>query len=643
VVNTAKLSIEGLWMKDQPGPFAVLAVSPNRTAVAFLEKMMRPLAGRTKVEVTQARSVSEAINELDLGPFHLCLFDVDLGEAALLRWLKTTQAHENRLATVILTSPDQEELTARGLLEGARDYLFKTSLDPELLLRSMHYSLEKEKAEQSLKRATRLSRRFFAQSPVGTFRLSADGVLLDCNTTFAQTLGYDNTEQALAEGGLTLYYSDQTNQHQLDWLLGLTVLADNRVCLRRADGTPVWVQMRIWTAEGLDGQQDQVEGALSDLTSMEALRDELHSSQAELGTLVELMDEGALFVDPMGRIQGCNRAVEKLLDIEASDLLGHLITEAPLQARPFVAAPDQVRLLSLEEIRPGHDLRAKVVVSRGDGQERVMNLRAMAVPRPASGETSRIIVILGEEGGTTEVDGERHEDRLSSMGRMAGGVVHDFNNLLTTILGYNDMLLLEMEESDRKRRHVTEARKATVRAKALAEELLGVGRDQGIEVGVLEVNEVVREMQGSLEGLLGGAITLVVDRCRHGLPVRMDRDAMQRVITNLVLNAKDALPGGGRIIVATERIDVADLEESPTERMAPGWYALLKIRDTGIGMDEATRSKIFEPFFTTKGERQGTGLGLSTVRDIVRRARGWISVVSAPNRGTTVRVWLPMV
>jgi signal transduction histidine kinase/DNA-binding response OmpR family regulator len=642
-VNTDRLSLETLWLKDQPGPFAVLAVSPNRTAVAFLEKMMRPLAGRKKVDVTQARSVSEAINELDLGPFHLCLFDVDLGEAALLRWLKTTQAHENRLPTVLLTSPDQEELTARGLLEGARDYLFKTSLDPELLLRSMHYSLERDKAEHALGRATRLSRRFFAQSPVGTFRLSADGELLDCNTTFAQTLGYENTEQALAEGGLSLYYSDETNHRQLDWLLGLTVLADNRVCLRRADGNPVWVQMRIWTAEGLDGQADQVEGALSDLTASEGLRDELHRTQAELNTLVDLIDEVALFVDPMGRIQGCNQATVQLLDLEAEDLLGHLITESPLQARPFIATPDQVRLLSLEELRPGHDLRAKVVVSCGDGQDCLFDLRAMAVPEPASGETSCIIVILGDGRKTTQTEVEQQENRLATMGRMAGGMVHDFNNLLTTILGYNDMLLLEMDEGDRRKRHVVEARKSTIRAKALAEDLLGVGREDGLEVEVLDINQVLREMQDSLEGLLGGAITLVTE-CRDlALPVRIDRDPIERVVTNLVLNAKDALPGGGRITLATDRIDVADLEESPSDRLAPGWYALLKIRDYGIGMDEATRSKIFEPFFTTKAEGQGTGLGLSTVRDIVRRSKGWISVVRGPIKKTTVRVWLPMV
>ncbi len=144
-MNKPKLSLETLWIQEQPGPFAVLAVSPNRTAVAFLEKMMRPLAGRKRVEMTQARSVSEAVNELDLGPFHLCLFDVDLGEAALLRWLKTIRAHENKLPVILLTTPDQEEVTVRGLLEGARDYLFKSSLAPELLLRSMHYSLERER------------------------------------------------------------------------------------------------------------------------------------------------------------------------------------------------------------------------------------------------------------------------------------------------------------------------------------------------------------------------------------------------------------------------------------------------------------------------------------------------------------------
>ena len=190
---------------------------------------------------------------------------------------------------------------------------------------------------------------------------------------------------------------------------------------------------------------------------------------------------------------------------------------------------------------------------------------------------------------------------------------------------------------------MVEARKSTIRAKALAEDLLGVGREDGLEAEVLDINQMLREMQGSLEGLLGGAITLVTECSDRALPVRIDRDPIERVVTNLVLNAKDALPGGGRIILATDRIDVADLEESPSERLAPGWYALLKIRDYGIGMDEATRAKIFEPFFTTKGEGQGTGLGLSTVRDIVRRSKGWISVVSAPNRGTTVRVWLPMV
>jgi PAS domain S-box-containing protein len=219
--------------------------------------------------------------------------------------------------------------------------------------------------------------------------------------------------------------------------------------------------------------------------------------------------------------------------------------------------------------------------------------------------------------------------KLEAMGRFAGGVAHDFNNVLTAITGYSDLLLARPALSDEARADVREIRRAAERAATLARQLLAFGRKQALEPRVLALNDVVREIEAMLERLIGDHIELRMALANDLGPVRVDRGQIEQVIVNLVLNARDAMPDGGTLTLATENVDL----ETPCVK--------LSVTDTGIGMDEETAARIFEPFYTTKGVEQGTGLGLATVYGIVEQSGGHVDVWSRPGEGAVFSVVLP--
>jgi signal transduction histidine kinase len=228
--------------------------------------------------------------------------------------------------------------------------------------------------------------------------------------------------------------------------------------------------------------------------------------------------------------------------------------------------------------------------------------------------------------------------RLESIGRVAGGVAHDFNNLLTVINGYSQILLMGPLSSDT-REEVEQINKAGRRAAELTNQLLTFSRRQVIDVVPLDLNTVIHDAEPLLRRLAGEDVQLVVTPGPHLARTDGDVSQITQVLMNLVVNARDAMPAGGRIDVATANLTVAGHHTHPPE-LAPGDYVMLTVADTGVGMTPETRQHIFEPFFSTKGEA-GTGLGLSTVYGIVRQRQGAIDVMSEPGEGTRFRIYLP--
>jgi PAS domain S-box-containing protein len=239
----------------------------------------------------------------------------------------------------------------------------------------------------------------------------------------------------------------------------------------------------------------------------------------------------------------------------------------------------------------------------------------------------------------------RQSQKMEAIGRLAGGIAHDFNNLLTVIQGYSDLLLEKMNEKDPKRIEASEIKKAAERASSLTQQLLSFSRQQVIAPRIFDLNNSLRQMDGLLRRILGEDVQLET-RLDAGLGgIKADPGQIEQVVMNLAVNARDAMPRGGRLIIETSNyktMPVSSSEERPGG-LVPGDYVMLAVTDTGTGMDEQTKARIFEPFFTTKPQGKGTGLGLSTVYGIVKQSEGHISVQTQVGAGTAFRIFFPRV
>jgi signal transduction histidine kinase/ActR/RegA family two-component response regulator len=235
----------------------------------------------------------------------------------------------------------------------------------------------------------------------------------------------------------------------------------------------------------------------------------------------------------------------------------------------------------------------------------------------------------------------RQAHKMEAVGRLAGGVAHDFNNLLTIIRGNSDLLIDRPGADDFQRKCVEQIQKASGRAVSMTRQLLAFSRMQVLQPRVLDLNTVVSEMGKMLPRLIGEHIDYSFLADPKLASVKADPGQIEQVILNLAVNARDAMPQGGKLCVRTRNISIDAEEAAMRPPMSPGRFALLSVTDTGHGMDEATKAHIFEPFFTTKEIGKGTGLGLATVYGIVKQSGGFIWVISSPGKGTTFEIYLP--
>ena len=375
-------------------------------------------------------------------------------------------------------------------------------------------------------------------------------------------------------------------------------------------------------------------------SAIEIKRNELalRRSEARYRSLVQSSVYGIYRSSIEGRFLDVNPALITMLGYESAEQVLLLDPEKDVFAQP----QEHARLIE-EFRRSGRLDGVELKWKRKDGIVITVRISGRAVS--SADEPADVLEAIAEDVTDRRAleDQLRQSQKMEAVGRLAGGVAHDFNNLLMVISGYAEVILASLPLADPLHEKGRAIQLAADRATTLTRQLLAFSRKQLLELKVVDVNAIVQDMERLLRPLIGENVELVTELTPHAAHVRADAGQLEQVLMNLVVNAKDAMPEGGRLMIQTQNIVMDESHRRGTQFIRPGSYVMLSVSDTGSGMDKETQSRIFEPFFTTKEKGKGTGLGLSTVYGIVKQSGGYVMVQSEVDRGSTFQIYLPQV
>jgi PAS domain S-box-containing protein len=368
------------------------------------------------------------------------------------------------------------------------------------------------------------------------------------------------------------------------------------------------------------------EKAQQEIAQRKAAEEEIRRSEERFRTLFEATLEGIAIVRN-GVVLEVNQALLTIFGCAPDEILGRRLSDLVADEVDLAGVPRESVGFQRDGATVDIEIAGKRYLFQGE-EVSVVAIRDIAQRKRDEAENKTLQRQL------------LHSQKMEAIGRLSAGVAHDFNNCLLAIFGYSDLLLERYEEDPFLSRNLTGIKEAGQRAAALTKQLLAFARRQPMETRVMNLNGVVSGLEKMLQRLLGEDIHLGANLHPELGKVKIDPGQLEQVIVNLAVNARHAMPTGGRLILRTVPLEVAFDHPAPHEDVPPGSYVLLTVTDTGAGMDAATQARVFEPFFSTKGE--GTGLGLSTAYGIVRQSGGQIFVNSAPGQGACFSIYLPV-
>ncbi len=491
----------------------------------------------------------------------------------------------------------------------------------------------RKRVEEALRDGEEKYRTLFERTPIGLGVADDEGHLLAFNEALLEPGGYRPEDIARLNSVAELFYDPHEVRRTMAAAQRFGSLRKYETRFRRKDGgyydallslTPIRLGAHL-------GWQVMVEDVSERKRAEESLRREKGFSD----TLIESLPGIFCLFGPKAQLLRWNHNLEEVSGYTAEEL-------SELRLVDFFSAGDRrtVEEMFVEVLSRGRASLEAEFVAKG-GRPTPYYLTGTRV----SLDGERCVIGMGVDISERKRLEQQFflSQKLEAVGKLAGGVAHDFNNLLTAILGSSELLLAELDPSDPRRADVEEVARAGRRAASLTRQLLAFGRRQIMQPRVLDLNHVVADISSMLQRLIGEDVELVTLLGSELRSVKADPGQIEQVIVNLAVNARDAMPGGGRLVIETANVELEGGYTWESEAVRAGSYAMISVSDTGHGMDEATQARIFEPFFTTKGQGKGTGLGLSTAYGIVKQSGGHVFVSSAPGRGSTFKVYLPAV
>ncbi len=493
-------------------------------------------------------------------------------------------------------------------------------------------------AEEALKQSEAIARSVVYTAVDGIITAGENGLIESFNPAAERLFGYQ-ADEAIGQNLSILMPSPESEQHDgyihrylaggEPHIIGL----GREVIAKRKDGSLFPIELAV--SEMLLPGRRLFTAIVHDITSRKLAQATLQETNATLQAVIQTSPLAVITLDLQGNVQGWNPAAERIFGWTAAEVLQH----------PIPGVPEGERAEFLASLASKAKREASGPVERRrrrkDGCPIDVNIWTGLLRNPA-GEATSVLVVAADVTQRKLVDEQlRHVQKMDAISRLAGGVAHDFNNLLTVISGYGQMVLDRVSTDGELRSHVEEVLQAAERASALASQLLLFGKHRASAFETLDLIRVVAKAEPVLRRIIGDKIELVIAAPEDLGQVRGDATQLEQVLVNLAANARDAMPGGGKLAIEMANVELDSWYTQNHMEIEEGEYVMLAVSDTGVGMTPEDRARAFEPFFTTKERGARAGLGLPTVYGIVRQSGGHIWVYSEPGQGTTFKMYLP--
>jgi PAS domain S-box-containing protein len=635
-----------------------------------------------KYALDWASSYEEGLEVIKRRQHHVCLVDYRLGGRSGVQLIR--EVWKSRLATpmILLTGHGNHDVDVEAMQAGATDYLVKDETPTALLERTIRYAVElnteRTRAEEAL---AAYAQRQAVVAEIGRLALTGgelEDLFAEAVSLVARTLGveYGKVLELLPDGDALILRAgvgwkkeypvgQATVSAGQESQAGFTLLSDEPVVVEdlrtetRFSGAPLlrahgvvsgmsviirgrerpYGVLGAHTASARRFTTDDVNflravaNVLAEAIGRKRAEDAMRQSESQFRALFENALDAVLIANDEGAYVDANPAACDLLGVSYNEVIGRTINDFTENDNPVAATR------MLDQFLKEGTLRGELRLRRPDGSLVEVEFSATANFLPG-----RHLALLRDVTERRKLEEQfRQSQKLESVGMLAGGIAHDFNNILTVITGYSELTLRRLDKVDPLARNVVEIKKAAERAASLTRQLLAFSRKQVLQPKVLDLNSVIVNIEKMLGRLVGEDMEL---RTSPGVglgKVKADPGQVEQVILNLVVNARDAMPKGGKITIETANIYLDEAYARRHIAVQPGWYVMLAVTDTGQGMDAETQKYIFEPFFTTKEQGKGTGLGLSTVYGIVKQSGGNLWVYSEVGVGTSFKIYLPLV
>ena len=492
---------------------------------------------------------------------------------------------------------------------------------------------QRRRHEQALRHAEEKYREIFENAVVGIFQTHPQGHIVAVNQALASMFGYSSPQEFMEQVhdlSTQLYVDPARRREFLDLLERRSVVRNFEFEARRKDGQPVWVSANARAVREGDGKTLYYEGTLADVTERKTAEEQLRRTEEHLQTILNAapvvffaLDKDGIFTLSVGSgLRG--------LQLVPGQVVGHSVFEI-YRDNPQI----------LEHVRKA--LAGEEFTTIEEVPEYGRSFETLWAPRrDSAGNPAGLIGVAIDITERRRLEAQYLQaQKMDAIGRLAGGVAHDFNNLLGVIIGHGELAENNLDPQHPAAQNLSQILSAAKKAAALTRQLLAFGRRQVTNPVVLDLNKVIRDCMQMLKPILREDISISFQE-QSGLGmVKVDPTHIEQILMNLGVNARDAMPTGGEIVIETSNVELDETCLRGVAGLSPGPYVRLTIRDTGCGIDSEILPHIFEPFFTTKPPGEGTGLGLATVYGIVKQSGGHITVYSEFNRGTAFQVFFP--